>query len=532
MRILLVHPAFPRTYWGFQYVLPITGARATLPPLGLITVAALLPPAWPVRLVDLNVEPLTDAALAWADAVLVGGMLIQAPSMREVVTRARTAGRRTVVGGPAATTAPDLFDDADVVFGGEVEGRAAELAAAIETGAPRRIAPPAARPALADTPPPRFDLLRPGAYASMAVQTSRGCPHGCEFCDIVEIFGRRPRVKDAASVVRDLDRLHRQGWRGSVFVVDDNFIGNVKEARRLLPEIARWQDAHGRPFDLYTEASVNLARDPDLLAAMAAAGFNSVFVGIETPSADALREAGKHQNLRLDLRTAIDRITAAGIEVMGGFIVGFDSDGPDAFEAQRRFLADAPVPLAMVGLLTALPGTALWRRLEREGRLRTRASGDQMARPNFAPAMDEETLLRGYADLLAALYDPAAYVRRCKAVAAGAPLPAGSQALRPGQLAIAARALWSLGIVGRRRRLFWSLVGPAALRSKPEIVRAIRQAIWAEHLVRYTQEDVLPRLAEAIEAVRRERRAQAAAAPASPPPQRAAAGWTSAVSNA
>ncbi len=507
MRILLVHARFPPSYWGFQYALPITGKQATLPPLGLCTVAALLPAAWTPRLVDVNVEPLTDDDLRWADVVLVGGMLIQAPSMQDILRRARRLGRRTVVGGPAATTTPELFGDADVVFQGEVEGRAAELAAAIEGRGSARI-PVAPFPTLTATPVPRFDLLRRDHYSSMAVQTSRGCPYACEFCDVVAIFGRAPRVKSTTAVVAELDELHRLGWRGTVFVVDDNFIGNLREARRLLPEISAWQVRRGRPFELYTEASVNLAREEGLLAAMVDAGFTAVFVGIETPSPTALREVGKMQNLRVDLGQAVATITAAGLEVMGGFIVGFDSDDRGAFAAMLEFLRDAPIPLAMVGMLTASPGTPLWRRLEAAGRLRRASAGDQFDRPNFEPVMDEATLLAGYAALLAELYTPASFERRCRAVLAGSPGRADRSRRRRGDLAIAARAFWSLGVVGPRRAMFWRLVGPALRRSRAEVSWAIVHAVWGEHLIRYTNEDVLPRLRRALDAVRAEQATQ------------------------
>jgi radical SAM superfamily enzyme YgiQ (UPF0313 family) len=497
MRILLVHAEFPRSYWGFQYALPITGKRSVMPPLGLCTVAALLPSDWQLRLVDLNVEPLGDDALGWCEAVLIGGMLVQARSMQGVIARARAAGRRSVVGGPAATTAPELFGDADVVFPGEVEGRVDELVAAI-TGAARLRPAAAPRPPLAGVVLPRYDLVRRELYTTMAIQTSRGCPYACEFCDVVEIFGRVPRVKDAAAVIAELEQLHRLGWRGNVFIVDDNFIGNLKAARELLPAIARWQARRGHPFELYTEASVNLSRDDGLLATMVAAGFTAVFVGIETPSPRALREAGKSQNLRVDLGTAVDRITRAGIEVMGGFIVGFDSDDEASFVAQREFLADAPIPLAMVGLLTALPGTALWRRLDRDGRMRRRSSGDQFERPNFEPVMDEATLLAGYADLLGELYAPDAYLRRCRAVATRCKRPRVRKRLRPDALRIAARAVWRLGVVGPRRALFWRLVAPALLRSPAAVEVAIKHAAQGEHLIRYTHEDVLPRLRRAV----------------------------------
>jgi hypothetical protein len=295
-------------------------------------------------------------------------MLIQAPSMREVVRRARSFGRRTVVGGPAPSTAPREFAEADVVFGGEAEGRVAELIAAIEgravspgdkgcQAAGQTLVPlrKESRPDVKSSPVPRFDLLVMDAYTTMSIQYSRGCPYRCEFCDIIEIFGRVPRLKTPAQMLAELETLRALGWRGSVFVVDDNFIGNVRELRKLLPELRGWQEAHGWPFDFYTEASVNLAGHRGLVSDMAACGFTGVFLGIETPSPAALAETKKTQNLDLDLGQVVDGLTRAGFEVMAGFIVGFDSDDASASDAQRAFLQDAPIPLAMVGLLTALP---------------------------------------------------------------------------------------------------------------------------------------------------------------------------------
>jgi radical SAM superfamily enzyme YgiQ (UPF0313 family) len=498
MRALLVHARFPRTYWGMQHGLAAIGKRASLPPLGLLTLAALLPPSWELRLVDLNIEPLTDGQLRWADAVLVGGMLIQEPSMHEVVARARAAGRLSVVGGPAPSTAPERFRDADVIFGGEAEGRAAELIARIE-GRAAGLLPlrKDARPDVRSSPVPRFDLLDLRAYASMAIQYSRGCPFQCEFCDIIEIYGRVPRMKAAPQLLAELDALYRLGWRGSLFFVDDNFIGNVREVRKLLPELRRWQDAHGRPFQLYTEASVNLAADERLVADMVAAGFTAVFLGIETASAAALAEVRKTQNLRLDLNAAVRRLTRAGLEVMAGFIVGFDSDDASAFDAQRAFLRDAPIPLAMVGMLTALPGTALWRRLRADGRLREHSDGEIFGRSNFATVMDEETLLAGYAALLAELYSPASYLRRCAAHLALAPLPARVRRRR-GAVAIFLRAIWRLGVRSPRRALFWALLATAARRSPRHVTWAVEKAVQGEHFLRYTTEDVLPRLRLAL----------------------------------
>jgi radical SAM superfamily enzyme YgiQ (UPF0313 family) len=500
MRVLLVHAEFPVTYWGFQYSLPLIGKRAALPPLGLVSLAALLPASWELRLVDVNVGSLTDEAILWADAVLVGGMLVQAASIRDIVSRANRMGRLTIVGGPACTTSPELFREANHVFIGEAEGRLESLVAAVErrgTAPHMLVSMPKERPDLASVPVPRFELLDMPAYRSMSVQYSRGCPYSCEFCDIVEIFGRVPRVKSVAQVLAELDRLYHLGYRGQLFFVDDNFIGNKKAVRTLLPELARWQRERGRPFSLYTEASVNLASDPALLRAMVDAGFESVFLGLETPSPEALLAAKKRQNVGVDLAAAVDIITRAGLEVMGGFIVGFDTDDAATFNLQWEFIRHTPVPLAMVGLLTALPGTDLWRRLGREGRLLRSASGDQFGRPNFTSRMGDALLLDGYAGLMRDLYSPEGYFSRVELLVDRIGRRAESRPLSWSDAVIALRAVVSLGMMGERRAWFWRLVR-RALRRGPGMVRtAIAHAIMAEHMIRYTAEHVLPRLREA-----------------------------------
>ncbi len=497
---LLVYPRFPVTYWGLQYGLHLIGKKANLPPLGLVTLAALLPRHWRLRLVDLNVGELGDEDLRWADVVLTGGMLVQVDSLLEVVARAHRFQLRVAVGGPAPTTSPELFAAADVVFRGEAEGRVETLLSALaQTGGPHRILDaPAGFPDMKAVAVPRFDLLDLPKYASMAMQYSRGCPFRCEFCDVVEIFGRSPRVKTAEQVMAELQAIYRTGYRGTLFLVDDNFIGNKRAVRELLPLIADWQGRHGRPFELYTEASVDLATDPVLLRDMVEAGFSSVFVGIETPSTKALAETGKLQNLRIDLSEAIDRITRAGLEVMGGFIVGFDSDDESVFALQREFLARQPIPLAMIGILTALPGTALWRRLAREGRLRDRSDGDPFARPNFVPGMDEPALVRGYAKLLKWLYSPRAYYARCQAnLDRMGPHPE-SRATTRGDVAAFLRTLWHVGILGSNRALFWRLLVRALPHGLARTRQAVVHAVKGEHVIRYTREYVLPRLQRAL----------------------------------
>jgi radical SAM superfamily enzyme YgiQ (UPF0313 family) len=517
--VLLIYPRFPITYWGFQDALKLVDKRASLPPLGLITLAACLPERWNLRLVDLNVSELTNEDLSWCDVVFLTGMLVQMDSIGEVTARVQAAARPLVMGGPSATTDPDLFPDADLVFQGEVEGRVPLLVEGVKalvrsSTSPgpfpvleRRVIPAGEkRPDLREVPVPRYDLLVLDQYTSMSIQYSRGCPFRCEFCDIIEIFGRECRVKTSDQILAELDALRELEFEGSLFLVDDNFIGNKREVVRLLPRLAAWQEAHGRPYELYTEASINLASDPALMEAMVLAGFSTVFVGIETPSTAALAEVGKAQNLRVDLPEAIAIMTRAGLEVMGGFIVGFDSDGPEIFDAQRKLIGAAPIPLAMVGLLMALPGTRLWRRLEGEGRLRGRPDGDPFKRSNFVPTMDEETLVRGYRDLLADLYSAEAYYQRCEAyVDQAGPIPmSGGRGVQ--DLRYFLKAALHVGVRSPRRFRFWRLL-LRALGAAPHTIKwAVVKALQGEHMIRYTAEHVVPRLDRALEAVAQERR--------------------------
>lgn len=502
-RVLLVQPKFPLTYWGMQHGLAVVGRSVSLPPLGLLTVAASLPDDLELRLVDLNAQELHDFDILSSDVVLVGGMLVQAPSIQDVVARCRRLKRRVVVGGPAPTSCPELFEDATAIFQGEIEAREALLLDVV-LGRREGIVKPGPYPKITQAKIPRYDLLDLSLYGSMSLQYSRGCPYHCEFCDVVELFGRVPRVKDPARVLAELDALRATGYEGSVFFVDDNFIGNKRAVRELIPELIDWQTRNGRPFDFYTEASVNLASDPELLDGMVEAGFSAVFLGIETPSEGSLARAGKAQNLKLDLRDAIDTLTRGGLEVMGGFIVGMDGEADGDLDAHRTFLKDAPIPMAMAGLLTALPGTRLAKRLEKEGRLRTESGGDQFGRPNFDPEGDELELLERYASLLEELYAADAYYGRLRAHLRLAPPPRHPSWPNARDLHDLACGVAYFARTPRGRH-FFSLAFETLRRRPAQLEWVVVKAILGEHLIRYTHEEVLPRLREAIAEVRRER---------------------------
>src|SRR5215216_5040719 len=358
MRILLVNPEFEETYWSFRYALPFEGKRSVFPPLSLLTVSSLLPRDCERRMIDLNVERLKDSQIEWADMVFITGMLAQKVSLHETVKRCKQRGKLIVLGGPYVTSTIEELPDADHIFQGEAETTLPEFFKDLESGEAKRTYKAPERPPLALTPIPDFGLVNLKDYSNMCVQYSRGCPFSCEFCDIIEIYGRVPRTKSNQQMLAEFDALKRLGWRGPVFIVDDNFIGNKKNVRMLMPDLIDWQRKNGFPFSLLTEASVNLADDDELLVAMKDAGFRRVFLGIETPVEESLKEAQKSQN-RGNLLESVEKIQSYGMEVMAGFIVGFDNDPDDIFERQIDFIRKSAIPLSMVGLLNALPDTQL-----------------------------------------------------------------------------------------------------------------------------------------------------------------------------
>jgi radical SAM superfamily enzyme YgiQ (UPF0313 family) len=413
MRLLLVYPEFPDTYWSFRHALKFEGKRAAFPPLGLLTVSAMLPADWERRLVDMNVEELWPDDVKWADIVFISAMIVQNESLEQIVELARSMQKKVVVGGPYVSTSSERLPDADHIFIGEAETTLPEFINDLELGIARRIYKAEERPSLQNTPIPDFSLIDMSNYSAMNIQYSRGCPFNCEFCDIIEIYGRVPRTKSNEQMLAELNALKTTGWRGLVFIVDDNFIGNKKNVRQFMPDLIKWSRSHDHPFSFITEASVNLAEDDALLQQMEDAGFRRVFLGIETPVEESLKEAQKGQNTRRDLLSSIHKIQSYGMEVMAGFIVGFDSDPDDIFELQMNFIRESGIPLAMVGLLAALPDTQLWRRLEKEGRLLDVSSGNNTdCSINFVPKMDTERLIEGYKAILRNIYSPKEYYRR------------------------------------------------------------------------------------------------------------------------
>jgi radical SAM superfamily enzyme YgiQ (UPF0313 family) len=419
MKALLVYPAhIPQTYWSFSGALPYIERRAALPPLSLVTLAAMLPEHWDLRLIDMNVAPLRDTDLLWADVVLTSTMVVQAPSLADVVARCNRLGVPLAAGGPYPSVSPERLTGVDHVFIGEAEGAIATFAEDLERGRGKPVYRAEGFPDVDDSPVPRFDLLDIEAYASMAVQHSRGCPFSCEFCDIWKLYGRRHRVKSPERMAAELDALYAAGWRGSVFFVDDNFIGNRRLAKRSLAALERWQHEHGFPFQFFTEASVNLGDDDELMRRMRDAGFNFVFLGIETPSVESLIGANKPVNAKLDLLESVGRIQAHGIEVSSGFIVGFDEDTEDIFDRQIEFIREAGIPIAMVGILNAIEGTDLYERLRREGRLLGESHGNNTHgfEANFVTRMPARRLAEGYKRVMHTLYDPTLdnYFDRCR----------------------------------------------------------------------------------------------------------------------
>jgi len=484
MKVLLVNPEFPDTYWSFRHALPFEGKRSVFPPLSLMTVSSLIPRSVERRLVDLNIESLKTSQIEWADMVFITGMLAQKESLHNVVQRAKRLGKQIVLGGPYVTSTIEELPHADHIFQGEAETTLPQFFLDLERGEAKRVYKAIDRPPMSISPPPDFDVVDLKRYSCMSVQYSRGCPFSCEFCDIIEIYGRVPRTKSNQQLLGEFDELQRRGWRGPVFIVDDNFIGNKKNVRLLLPELVDWQRRHGHPFSLLTEASINLADDDELLNNMRDAGFRRVFLGIETPVEESLKEAQKTQN-RGNLLDSVKKIQSYGMEVMAGFIVGFDNDPEDIFERQIEFIRESAIPLAMVGMLNALPDTQLWKRLEREGRLlgEDATGNNTISTLNFVTKMDAAKLISGYERIMKTIYKPREYYQRAldslKRTAHETAEPTPYNLLD--EIKALFRLVLKLGVIDSERKEFWRFFIQALRNHHDRMTESLRLAAMGYH---------------------------------------------------
>jgi radical SAM superfamily enzyme YgiQ (UPF0313 family) len=484
MKVLLVYPEYPATFWSFKYALPFVDKKASLPPLGLLTVASILPAAWEKKLVDMNARELTDADILWADRVFVSGMIVQKKSAQEVISRAKALGKFVVAGGPLFSTAQLDFHDIDCYILDEGEITIPMFLSDLDAGAVKHVYRSPIKPDVSKTPIPDWSLIRSKDYASLAIQISRGCPFNCDFCDVIVLNGRVPRVKEADQVMAEFDAIYNLGWRGSVFVVDDNFIGNKAKVKEILKKIIPWMEEKKRPFTLYTEASINLADEKELLELMQRANFDCVFVGIETPDEDALKSCGKVQNTGKDLSEKVKILQRSGLQVQAGFILGFDTDNHRTFDNMVKFIQKSGIVTAMVGLLHALPETTLYKRLHDAGRmLKEHSTGNNTDfQLNFVPEMDSEKLVDGYKKVLSSIFAPKNYYARIRTFIKEYKKSSRSPEL-PLRIKLKALfgAFWKLGIIGKGKRYFWGLLVWLVVRKPLLFPDAIGLAIYGFH---------------------------------------------------
>ncbi|MEW5915573.1 MAG: B12-binding domain-containing radical SAM protein [Gemmatimonadota bacterium] len=483
LNILLISPRFPETFWSFAHALRFIGRRASQPPLGLLTVAALLPMHWQKRLVDLNVQPLTDADLAWADYAFVGGMVVQRASAAEVIARCKALGVPVVAGGPLFTMEYEAFQDVDHFVLDEAEVTLPRFLADLDVGTARNVYRAGEFADMTTSPVPMWELADLKQYATLGVQYCRGCPYDCDFCNVTALLGHRPRTKTIEQIEAELDWLSELGWRGNVFFVDDNLIGNKRDAKaKLLPALAQWQERHGRRMPFNAQVSMNIADDADLLALMARAGFDSVFIGIESPDEDALAACNKKQNLKRDLIADVRRVQRAGIEVYAGFIVGFDEDTPSSFHRLAAFIQASGIATAMVGMLQAPAGTRLFARMSQQGRLMGTMSGDNVdGTTNIRPAMGLQVLRQRYRTLVRYLYEPRHYYARVRTFLREYRAPTVRPRLDGRRLLAFVRSLIQLGIAGRERLQFWRLLAWTVMRRPRLLPNAVTLAIYGRH---------------------------------------------------
>lgn len=488
MNILLVYPRYPDTFWSFKYALSFISKKAAYPPLGLLTVSSLLPKDWDKKLVDLNVSDLSDEDIAWADMVFISAMLVQKQNAQEIIDRCKKLDRTVVAGGPAFITQHKRFTGIDHLVLNEAEITLPLFLKDLEKGNPKPIYESDERPDISKTPAPDWSLINFKDYSTMTLQYSRGCPFDCEFCDIIIMNGRVPRTKTPEQMIGEFQSLYEAGWRGAVFVVDDNFIGNTANVKKFLPVLIDWQKHHKYPFKLITEASTNLADDEELMQMMSAANFYNVFLGIETPDVDGLKECGKVQNTTRDLAESVKIIQKNGMQVMGGFIVGFDTDTESIFEAQIKFIQKLGIVTAMVGVLTALPKTRLWHRLKSEGRLLKETSGENTdGTLNFMPKMGKDKLVDGYKQIISRIYSPKNYYRRINTFLKNYKHTVKGKPSFNHYMA-GLKSIWKIGILSSSRSLYWKLFFKTLFTRVKLLPLAIEFSICGQHFEEITKQ--------------------------------------------
>ena len=487
MKILLIYPLYPDTFWSYKHALTLMSKKALLPPLGLLTVAAMLPDEWEKKLIDLNVTDLTDEDILWADYVFISAMTVQRESVKEVINRCNKHNRKIVAGGPLFTTEYENFDGVSHFVLGEAEVTLSPFLSDLAQGCAKRIYASGERPDLSNTPLPLWSLLNMKHYSSMNVQYSRGCPFDCDFCDIPSLYGHRPRVKNTQQVVNELEALYSHGWRSGVFFVDDNFIGNRKKLKsEMLPAMIEWAKKRKFPFNYMAESSIDLADDEELMQLMLEAGFNRAFIGIETPNEESLAECHKLQNKGRDLVASVRKMQSRGLEVQGGFIIGFDNDPVSIFKSQIDFIQESGIVTAMVGLLNALHGTRLYDRLKSENRLLREPSGDNVdCSMNFIPKMKYETLISGYKHVLDTIYSPKYFNDRIwMFYQEYRPQRKQTPKLKFYYINWFIKSIWFLGIVGDSRRYFWKLLISTLFRYPRFLLLSIRFSARGLHFRR------------------------------------------------
>lgn len=461
MKILLVYPNYPDTFWSFKHALKFISRKASLPPLGLLTVAAILPKEWEKKLVDMAVSKLKDEDIKWADYVFISAMSIQKEGAKKAITRCRSLGAKVIAGGPLFKNADEEFVDVDHFMIGEAEIALPLFLRDLKKGRLKHIYKSDEWADIKKTPMPLWELVDMDKYATMCVQYSRGCPFDCEFCDITTLFGDKIRSKTKDQIIDELENIYLRGWRGTVFIVDDNFIGNKRELKKeILPAIISWGKKRKHPFSFITQVSINLSDDKELMNLMAEAAFITVFIGIETPNEESLSECSKFHNKNRDLIACVKKIQSSGLQVQGGFIVGFDSDPPVIFEKMISFIQKSGIVTAMVGLLNAPRGTKLYQRLMKEERLLKDISGNNTDFSiNFIPKMNHETLIRGYKKVVSTIYSPKQYYERVKTLLRDfKPLEKNNVRFRFCYLEAFIKSIWLLGIRGKGRFYYWKLL--------------------------------------------------------------------------